>query len=43
MVETIMNRTFRTAVVAFVLAIGFTGLIVAGPLEDGPLSNAATM
>jgi uncharacterized protein len=30
-----MNRTFKSAVAAFMLAVGFAGSTAAGPLEDG--------
>jgi hypothetical protein len=31
----VMDRTFRTAVVALALAVGFAGAVTAGPVEDG--------
>jgi TPR repeat protein len=30
-----MNRTFKAAVAALIFAVGFAGLAVAGPYEDG--------
>jgi hypothetical protein len=29
-----MNRTFKTAVAAFILAVSFAGSVAAGPFED---------
>ena len=30
-----MNRTFKAAVAALVVAVGFAGSVAAGPYEDG--------
>jgi hypothetical protein len=34
-----MNRTFKAAVAAFILAVSFAGPVAAGPLEDGAAAN----
>jgi hypothetical protein len=36
---TTMNRTFKAAVAALIIAVGFAGSVAAGPFEDGQAAD----